>query len=52
MLEELTATRDLPYRYDALFRGPAVSAEAGPAEAAPTISTAGGPVCRLLDPAG
>jgi hypothetical protein len=64
-LAELTAIRDLPYRYDAVFRPPAATpatavmgsaalAPPNPAPAlaprSPAVSTAGGPVCRLLSP--
>ena len=55
-LAELTRIRDLPYRYDAAAGsairpatlGAPVPATASRAAAAPAISTAGAPVCRLV----
>jgi Common central domain of tyrosinase len=54
-LAELTgARRDLPYRYAATIgpamRPAALGQPAPAAAAAPALSTAGGPVCRLLSP--
>jgi hypothetical protein len=63
-LADLTGrTRELPYRYDAVFRStsaapaipvmrPAALPPPSPtaAPAPPSLSTAGGPVCRLLSP--
>jgi tyrosinase-like protein len=50
LLSELNATRDLPYRYDSVFRGPAARASvrlAAPLATAPAISNPAGFVCRL-----
>jgi hypothetical protein len=64
-LADLTGPRRLPYRYDAVIRSPAAAAASSvmrsaavappwPVDAlappSPSISTGGGPVCRLLSP--